>query len=128
MCTFFIHTSNVYYFAYIPVSWYIICALIYSNISNIHRFAYVPESGKTICSLLYHEYVKCLIFRIYSRVGVIICALLYRNILNVYCFAYIPESGKTICALLMCQMFTISHIFLCQGKQYVHFYSNISYV
>ena len=43
--------------------------LLYSNISNVYCFAYIPESGKTICARLY-QYVKCLLFRIYSRVGV----------------------------------------------------------
>ena len=43
-------------------------ALLYSNISNVYCFAYIPESGKTICALLY-RYVKCLLLRMYSRLG-----------------------------------------------------------
>ena len=40
-----------------------------------------------------------------------------------------PGRENNMCTFIsICQMFTISHIFSCRGKQYVHFYSNISYV
>ena len=121
----------------------------YAAIFQIFIVSHIsPSRGKTIYALLY-QYVKCLLLRIYLRVGVnnitVICTLSYSNISNVYCFAYIPESGKTICAFYIhmsnvyyfgihvhfhtaiFQMFVL-HISPNRGKPYVHFCIHMSNV
>ena len=71
-------------------------SFIHKNISNVYCFAY------TICAPLY-RYVKCLLFRIYSRVGVNNMCTFIQQYLKCSLFRIsVSESGRTICALL-CQ-------------------------
>ena len=90
---------------------------MYSNISNVHCFAYILKSGKTLC-VLQNQYVKCLLFRIYSHVGVNNMYTFIQQYFKCLLFRIYPQVRENnMCTfILICQMFTISHIFSCQGK------------
>ena len=76
-----------------------IYALLCSNISNLYCFEYIPESGKTICALLF-QYVKCLLLRIYPRVGVNNMHTFIQQYFKCLLFRIYPRVGENhICIL-----------------------------
>ena len=92
-------------------------------------FRIYPRVGENHMCILY-PYVKCLLFRIYSCVRVSNMYTFIQQYFKCLLFRIYPRvGGNHMCTFAsICQMFTISHIFPCRGKQYVHFYSNIFYV
>ena len=66
---------------------------LHTNISNVHCFTLLPCQGRKYVHFL-KQHFKCLLFHIYPRVG--------------------DNNMPTFMSI--CQMFTISHIFPCQGK------------
>ena len=135
-----------------PESGKTICALLYQyvkclllciyprvGVNNMHTFIQqyfkcllfriYPRVGENHMCILY-PYVKCLLFRIYSCVRVSNMYTFIQQYFKCLLFRIYPRvGGNHMCTFLsICQMFTISHIFPCRGKQYVHFYSNIFYV
>ena len=116
----------------------IVYALLCSNISNLYCFE--SRVGETICALLY-QYAKCLLLRIYPRVGVNNMYTFIQQYFKCLLFRIYPRVGENhICILYpyvkcllfricsrvgvnnMCtftaifSMFAVSHMFPCQCK------------
>ena len=71
----------------------------YTAIFQMFCFAYILVSTRTICALIC-QYVICLLFRIYFRIGENNMYTFIQQYSNVDCFAYVPLPWKIIYALL----------------------------